>query len=61
MTIIQVDNTSELPWGCSFRAVSAKDDGTALEQLSSIAARFGLKIQQVYKWGHGYYYGRIEG
>ena len=61
MTITPIENTNQLPWGCTFRAVSAKDDGSALAELALIAERHNLRISAVYKWGGSYYYGRIEG
>ena len=60
MTITPIENTNQLPWGCTFRAVQAKDDGQALAELAQIAERHNLRISAVYKWA-SYYYGRVEG
>ena len=60
MTITQIENTNQLPWGCTFRAVQAKDDVQALAELAQIAERHNFRISAVYKWA-SYYYGRVEG
>ena len=61
MTIIPIENTNQMPLFATYRGVQAKTDEQALSELESIAERLGIVFREVYKYGQGYYYGRVEG
>jgi hypothetical protein len=58
MTIIPVENTKQIK-GESFIGVQAATDAEAEKSLELIAKRRGVAVENVYRWGNGYYYAPI--
>ncbi len=58
MTIIPVENTKQIP-GAAFIGIQAATDAEAEKYLEQIARRRGVTVENVYRWGNGYYYAPI--
>ena len=60
MTIHPVENTKQIPGRGPHIAIQQADEERAIIELEAIAARRGVRLGRIYKWGAGYYYAEIQ-